>query len=228
MYDSGSHGTERQGRLTMTQFFTERLRGRVAISTMAIAFTLLPFPALAQPNEQFGPEGIEFAVTTIVEFEFLESNAAYQSTFGVINLQTGERTPLIAEIQASDRLQEVQVPSSHVDHSGADTNGADFQGTAGITVPSPLAEFEFQARTPYAFYLESVYNGQVATLLYSIRDRNPNQQQQLQFEGDISALGNGGVTLRWDDTGSLLVRPELQDRDFDDFVVRAGGGDGCP
>lgn len=33
--------------------------------------------------------------------------------------------------------------------------------------------------------------------------------------------------LNWDDTGSLLVATPEEDRDFDDFLVRAGGNLAC-
>ncbi|MGJ3254327.1 MAG: hypothetical protein ACFE0J_24810 [Elainellaceae cyanobacterium] len=166
---------------------------------LGLATNLVAFPAQAQ--EQFGNQGIIFDVDTVVEFEFVQSDGVYQSTFGVVNLTTGEQIPLMAEERSRTR---------------------------GMTVPNPLAEFEFEADTPYAFYLESRYNGQPAQTIYSLSDRNPGNQRLLMFDGDFIDLAEGGILLRWDDTGSLLVPPDQQDRDFDDFTVRAGGHLACP
>ena len=182
------------------------------------------FSSPAQAADLFGNQGIQFEVDTIVEFEFVESNGAYQSVFGVINLDTGEKTPLVVEAAPSDRPQDVNRPSTYTDDSGL-SNTDDFFGTPGTTVPNPLPEFEFKANTRYAFYLESTYNGRPAGILYSIDARNPGANQQAQFEGNLL---NGGSIIRWDDTGSVLVRTNQQDQDFDDFIVRVGGHEACP
>lgn len=187
---------------------------------------------LAQPRadaqERIDNEIILFDVETIVEFEFLQSNGAYQSTFGVINLETGEKTPIFAEAKPSDNFQSVERPSNYQpDLTPVDDD--DFIGTPGNTVPEPLAEFRFEANTPYAFYLESSYNGRPTGILYSSDNRNPSNQNLLRFEGGFPELTNGsGIYLRWDDTGAALTRPELEDRDFDDFIVIMGGYLGCP
>lgn len=182
----------------------------------------------AQAVEEFGNRGIRFDVDTIVEFEFVESNGAYQSTFGVINLETGEKTPLLVEAQPSDTPQEIAQPSDYEDDSGlADTD--DFIGTPGGAVPNPLPEFEFKANTRYTFYLESSYRGQPAGIFYSTDAENSGNTQRARFEGEgLAALANGGSLLRWDDTGSALVRLEQQDADFDDFIIRIGGHEACP
>lgn len=181
----------------------------------------------AQAAEEFGNGGIQFDVNTIVEFEFVQSNGAYQSTFGVINLDTGEKTPLLVEAQPSDTPQDVTRPSDYEDDlEVADTD--DFVGTPGKTVPNPLPEFEFKANARYAFYLESFYNGQPAGMFYSTDAQNLDGRQRARFEGGLAALASGGSLLRWDDTGSVLVRFEQQDTDFDDFVVRIGGHEACP
>jgi hypothetical protein len=44
-----------------------------------------------------------------------------------------------------------------------------------------------------------------------------------ETEDKFQELVNGGVLIRWDDTGAELVRRELQDVDFDDFIVGVGG-----
>ena len=163
----------------------------------------IPFAASAQAQERFGNDGIEFDAPTIVEFEFAGSNGVYQSVFGVVNLGTGERTPLLREQQSGF------------------TQG-------GGTVANSMAEFEFEANTPYAFYLESSFNGQPAGLVFSTNSRNPNNAQLAVFEGGLSGLNGGGTLIQWDDTGSLLVPPSQQDRDFNDFLVQAGGYIACP
>ena len=43
----------------------------------------------------------------------------------------------------------------------------------------------------------------------------------------FDALLNGGILIRFDDTGSRLVKEKYQDQDFDDFVVGIGGYEGC-
>jgi len=206
---------------------------KVKSNTLSIILSLLAggwigtlSPAL-QAQEIFGNSGIQFEQDTIIEFEFLESHGGYQSTFGVINLVTGEKTPLIEEVKPADFSQTILAPSDFSTDLGLG-NDTDFLGTPGNAVPQPLAEFQFQANTPYAFYLESSYNGQPAGILYSTSTQNPGTNQQVLFEGGMPGLASGGVLLRWDDTGSLLVRENQQDRDFDDFVVRAGGHVACP
>lgn len=182
------------------------------------------FAAPVDAQEIFDSNGVQFDVDTIVEFEFLESHGAYQSTFGVVNLQTGEKTPLIQEVKASDTLQNTEVPSNYQDDIG---RVSDFLGSVGNTVTQPLAEFNFKANTPYAFYLESFLNGQSEEIFYSVDRRNPNNTQRVKFDSAIDRLGNGGVMLNWDDTGSLLVMTPDEDQDFDDFLVRAGGNLVC-
>jgi hypothetical protein len=132
-------------------------------------------PAQAQDN--FDDAGIQFDVDTVVEFEFAESHGADLSTFGVINLDTQEKTPLIAE-------------------------------------------------TRYAFYLESSYKGKPVGIVYSANLPNlGNNSLQARFDGNLSALTSGGSVIRWNDNGTLKVG---EDRDFNDFVVRAGGHKACP
>lgn len=196
----------------------------------AIASSLLlgGLAAPVQAEEIFGSEGIRFDVNTIVEFEFIESNGAYQSTFGVVNLDTGERTPLFTEVKPSDNPQPLLEPSDYSSDLGANDND-DFLGTPGNTVPEPLAEFEFQANTRYAFYLESTFQGRPAGVLYSTNFQNQtNGSRLVRFEGSLGNLADQGISIIWDDTGSVIVRPNAQDRDFDDFLVRAGGHLACP
>lgn len=182
-------------------------------------------PALNLSQEEFDNGKIQFSVDTIVEFEFIESHGAYQSTFGVINLATGEKTPLIQETKPSDLPESPIAPSTYQNDTGRPT---DFLGTPGNAVPQPYAEFTFKANTPYMFYLESFFNGQSAGILYSINERNGDKKQRLRFDEPIENLAAGGIVLSWDDTGSSLVMTPEEDQDFDDFIVRAGGHIACP
>jgi hypothetical protein len=172
------------------------------------------YTSAAQAAEDFNNNFIRFEKDTIVELEFVESRGAYQSTMGVINLVTGEKTPLLAEVKASD------------DQSLTSPRSQDFIGTPGNTVPQPLAEFVFKGGQPYAMYLESSYQGRDAGTIYSSNNRNLNAQLQSRV-GDVSGLSNQGLKIEWDDTGSVLSRRD--DTDFNDFVTIAGGnaGMGC-
>ncbi|MCT7972022.1 DUF4114 domain-containing protein [Laspinema olomoucense] len=198
-----------------------------AVASLSALVLLNPLSVKATGENQFDNTGIVFDLETIVEFEFIESNGAYQATFGVMNLQTGEKTPLLVEVKPADRVQSVEAESTYEDNSGESVSN-DFKGTPGNAVPQPLVAFKFQANTPYLFYLESTLNGRPAGILYSMNSRNPGGNKQLRFEGDFSTLGTGGVALSWDDTGSLLVDPALEDQDFDDFIIQVGGNLDCP
>lgn len=180
----------------------------------------------AQATDEFDNNGIRFDVDTIVEFEFVESHGAYQSTFGVINLDTGEKTPLLAEVKPSDNPEPIHRLSKARTPGERDPN--DFLGTPGNTVPQPLAEFTFKANTRYAFYLQSTYNGRPAGIVYSTNAQNFGGNQQSKLEGGLSGLTNGGTVTLWDDTGSVLVKPNQNDNDYNDFIVRAGGHLACP
>ena len=209
---------------TTHQFYSPTLKFFVGAIVGGLVSAL---PTLAHAQERFDNGVIQFDFDTVIEFEFLESNNAYQSTFGVVNLSTRERFPLIEEVIPSNAAQSINVPSDFEDDAGLQ-NRDDFIGTPGNAVPNPLAEFEFEADVPYAFYLESSYNGQPAGIVYSTDTENPNDGQQVRFEDNISRLAEGGVIIRLDDTGSLLVGGGQQDRDLDDFIVRAGGHLACP
>lgn len=210
---------------THTLAFQSKLSLRSLGLSLAGAIALATAPALAQ--EQFDNSGIVFQEDTIVEFEFIESNGAYQSVFGVVNQSTGERTPLFLETKPSNAPQSIEAPSTYQDDFGADLQD-DFLGTPGDTILDALAEFEFKANTPYAFYLDSSFGGQSGGVISSISNENPGGERLVVFDGGLEGLAGGGVMLRWDDTGGLLVRPNQQDRDFDDFIIQAGGQLACP
>jgi Domain of unknown function (DUF4114) len=177
-----------------------------------------------------GNGGILFDQDTTLESEFVESHGAYQSTFGVLNLDTGEKTPLLIETRSSDRSASVFNPSSKVNDV---ESIRDFKGSPGVTVTQSISKYTFKAKQNYAFYLESTYNGRPTGIVYSNDVLNPNKEQQVQFTGSPSELCQTGMILSWDDTGAKLVRNrKQQDRDFDDFVVRVrdtacpvGGGE---
>ena len=192
---------------------------QIALGLATVTIGLLPAAANAQ--EIFDNRGIRLTVDTVVEFEFLESNGSYQSIFGIINLDTGEKTPVYGEVRSSDTPQAVNQPSDFQDDLGPQ-NQDDFYGSPGVTVPEPLEEFRFVAGTEYSFYLESYFEGQPAGTLYSTSSRNTDSINFARFDGPLEDVINGGLLLRWEDTGSLLVGNAI-DYDYDDFVIRIGG-----
>ena len=93
------------------------------------------------------------------------SGGAYQSTFGVIDLESCTRTsdgaiifdscqktPLLSEVKPSDNYQSVYEPSTYKDDF-KESLTYDFLGTPGNAVPEPMAEFTFKAGKNYVFYL---------------------------------------------------------------------------
>jgi hypothetical protein len=170
------------------------------------AIAAAAFGGFVQPvsaAEQFNTQGVQFDRDTIVEFEFLKSNNQSQSTFGVVNLATGERTPLIAETRATDKPK-----------------GKNYLGTPGKAVRKPYAEFTFQSNTAYGFYLESKMKGKAPVVVYSTPDKNGGAQA-VNFDNDATALGSQGIKMAWNDGVS-------SNSSFDAFTVIAGGGVGCP
>jgi hypothetical protein len=221
-------------------------------------FGLLAWMPPATATEDYlGNQGIEFKEDTAIEFEFIESHGAYQSTFGVIDLDSCQsdgagaiifdscsKTPLIEEVKPSDTQATIYRRSTYATDLGAN-NREDFAGTPGNAVIETKAEFLFLAETKYAFYLESQYKGKPAGVVYSTSLLNSRGNKQALFntsqESDVevaqrrntsdanqfAALIDGGVVISFDDTGSTLVRENLEDIDFDDFVVGVGGGYNC-
>ena len=218
--------------------------------------TLGYFTPSAIAENFFGNNNIQFDHDTTIEFEFIESHGAYQSTFGVIDLdscqtQPGgtiifdscDKTALLVEAKASDAHDTVARSSSYEDSLNRQSQETDFIGTPGNAVPRPMSEFRFIGGKRYAFYLESSFNGEFAGVVYSAALLNSQGNTQAIFEeGSIAtaqmisrqnvpdtdanqyqALINGGVLIRFDDTGSQLVKTDYQDVDFDDFVVGIGG-----
>jgi hypothetical protein len=157
----------------------------------------------ASAAEQFNSQSVQFDRDTIIEFQFLSSNNAAQSTFGVLNLTTGEKTALISETRAQDKP------------------GKNLTGTAGKTVRKPFAEFTFKSGTSYTLYLESTPKGKATTTVYSAPDKNGGAQLA-KFDNDATALGTQGVKIAWNDGTSK------KGSNFNQFLVIAGGGVGCP
>jgi hypothetical protein len=175
-----------------------------ALGCGAIATTLLAgLSQSASAAEQFNEQNIQFDRDTIIEFEFLRSNNAAQSTFGVVNLATGEKTPLVGETRAQDKP------------------GKNYTGTPGKAVRKPFAEFTFKSGTPYALYLESSVKGKAANTVYSTPDKNGGSQL-VKFDSDATALGGQGIKIGWNDGTSTKAGS------FNQFMVIAGGGVGCP
>jgi hypothetical protein len=157
----------------------------------------------ASAAEQFNNQTIQFDRDTIIEFEFQGSNNAAQSTFGVVNLATGEETALISEQRAQDKPGRVRV------------------GTIGKAVKKPYAEYTFKAGTPYSLFLRSSVNGRPPVTVYSTLEKNGGSRVAA-FENDATALGTQGVRIGWNDG----VSPASSG--FNQFVVIAGGGVACP
>ncbi|WP_036483339.1 hypothetical protein [Myxosarcina sp. GI1] len=158
---------------------------------------LLNAPAAAE--DYVGNEGISFERDTIVEFEFIESHGAYQSTFGAIDLDSCQmdasgaimldscdKTPLLEEVKPSDNYQYENVyrSSDYMTNLG-NADSADFAGTPGNTVPQPKAEFLFEAGKRYAFYLESQFEDRSAGTVYSVDTINSQSERQALFENEI-------------------------------------------
>jgi hypothetical protein len=180
----------------------------------AVMLTLSTPAAFAA--DEFSPNAITFDRDTAVEFEFIESHGSYIATFGVMDLNSGEKTPLIKEDKASDSNER------------SVNKATDFLGTPGNTVSQPKNTFTFKANTPYTMYLESrTASGRVASMVYSIDKRNPNSRQQIKLNKGFEGLGSQGVEMKWDDQAKTKKGATRTDEDFNDFVVIAGGADGC-
>jgi hypothetical protein len=204
------------------------IKGKIkAIAALIFTAGLLGVVHPAMAIEQFDNQGIQFDEDTVIDFEFLESHGAYKSSFGVIDLDSKEKTPLLVETKTADLDDTVHRRSDYEDNT-ENQKANDFLGTPGNTVAQPFGSFTFKAGKRYALYLESDFNNKPAGIVYSNNLENPAQSQQTKFIGDLAKLGKGGVILRWNDTGSQLVKANEQDVDFDDFSIGVGGGVKCP
>ena len=185
--------------MTQISKFRKILIGCGAIATAVFGSMIQSVSAA----EQFNNQSVQFERDTIIEFQFLESNNPALSTFGVLNLATGEKTPLISKARAQDKP------------------GKNHHGTAGKAVRKPFAEFTFKSGTPYTLYLESTVKGKGTTTVYSVPDKNGGSQLA-KFDNDATSLGTQGVKIGWNDGISG------KGSDFNQFLVIAGGGVGCP
>ena len=187
-----------------------------------------PAPIQVQSQEFFDNSGVLFTKNTVVQFKFVRSYGAYQSIFGVRNETTGQETDLIGEVKPSDLSPSQFEQALNRPSDGLTDNPNDFQGTLGNTVPLPgTAQFIFKAGNRYSFYLKSQFKGRNVGVVYSTDAKNFAGNQQAKFIGGFSALANGGVTIRWDDTNSQIPRVNQNDNDFDDFIIKAGGHEEC-
>jgi hypothetical protein len=189
----------------------KQFKSGLAIGLMAALAVAVP----ARAADEISNNGLTFDVDTAIEFEFLESHGSYKATFGVIDLNSGDKTPLIKEDKAADS-------------DDRNVNKAsDFLGTPGNAVTQPKNAFTFKANTPYAFYLESrTGSGRVASIVYSTNARNVSGGQQAQMDKGFEGLSNQGVKISWDDKATSPGQ-ERTAIDFNDFVVIAGGGCNC-
>lgn len=181
-------------------------------------FSSLAAPAQAQ--DSFGNSVIQFPVDTTVEFEFKESHGAYQSSLGIIDLDTGQ--PVQALFSENKPYDEFGTGQSQTRSPGQNNIGTslDFVGTVqGGTVQNQFTEFTFQAGKRYAFYLESVSpTGQTRRTVLS------SSGLAAAFDGSLDSGERGGAIgtrIAWDDDG--LPQAPGKDQDFDDFVIEAGG-----
>lgn len=193
------------------------IESQLILTALAVGLgSFLATPAQAQ--DSFGNTAVEFPIDTTVEFEFKESHGAYQSTLGVINLDTREEVDLFAEVKPYDSYQtgQPQVPVPGQDNTGMPR---DYLGTVdGGTVKDRLIEYTFKANTPYAFFLESVSpTGQTRRTVLS------TDTLAATFDGNLDSGTRNAVTgsrVKWDDSG---LPQAGKDNDYDDFIIEAGG-----
>ena len=177
-----------------------KLEKTIHLASLSLATTtglLLGTTITVQAQDIFNNNFIQFEEDTIVEFEFIESHGAYQSTFGVIDLSSCQgsfggmdlnscqKTPLLIEEKASDWQENVARRSTYQDNAYIDKTN-DFLGTPGNAVPQPMAEFKFEAGKRYVFYLESSFRGEPAGILYSSTAYNPGNNHHALFTDSVN------------------------------------------
>lgn len=177
------------------------------------------FAPPVQAQDLFGNQVIQFPVDTTVEFEFKASHGAFQSTLGILDLETGQPVAvLFREVKPYDSYRTGQPQPRTFGQSSFGTS-LDHLGTVeGGTVPNRFSEFTFQANRRYGFYLESVSpTGQTRRTVLS------SNNSAALFKGSLDGGSRGGMTgsrIYWDDDGLPGVG---KDNDFDDFIIEAGG-----
>lgn len=203
----------------MKQMKRKRTFGIELLMTVMASGLFSALAAPVQAQDSFGNQVIQFPEDTTVEFEFKESHGAYQSSLGIIDLETGQPVKvLFSEAKPYDEYGTGQTQQRTFGQNNIGTS-LDFLGTVGGgTIQEQYAEFTFQANKRYAFYLESVSpTGQTRRSVLS------TSNLASVFDGSLDAGNRGGIVgtrVAWDDDG--LPRAG-KDQDFDDFVIEAGG-----
>lgn len=157
-------------------------------------------------------KSIQFQEDTVVEMEFIESHGAYQSTFGVVDLDSCQtsvsnvinydscsRTPLLSEVKASDSFDTVYRQSTYETDLQEGRNN-DFLGSPSNTVPDFQAEYMFKANKRYAFYLESKFDGKPAGTVYTADLFNTRGNRQALFNEE--GLNKQAIAKNRDDAKS--------------------------
>ena len=207
---------------------SKSLAGLGLLMGVMVTGLISSFAAPVRAQDSFGNQVIQFPEDTTVEFEFKESHGAYQSTLGILNLETNQpETVLFREVKPYDEFGTGQPQTRSPGQNNVGTT-LDYVGTVrGGTVENQLTEFTFKANTRYAFYLESVSpTGQTRRTVLS------SSSLAAAFDGSLDSGDRGGIVgtrIAWDDDG--LPRASGKDEDFDDFVIEAGGYQiqvGCP
>jgi len=181
----------------------------------ALALSAMPGEAA---TVEFGNNGILFDTDTKIDFDFIQSQGAFQSTLFIVEA-ANPTDPVFTLFTENEPF---------------DSTSPDFIGTCPTSVTVPGSSsctnwFTFEAGVEYSLALFSGNNKPAETngFVYSSDDlNNPVGQQAFVFEGlvlpeytepgDISAdpfLGK--VTIAFDDKGNA------NDEDFQDFIVTA-------
>lgn len=203
---------------SQTQFFT-------AAAATAIAGLVSAAPAQAFT---FNNSGISFNENTTVNFDFVGSYGWFQSSFGVLDLATGNKTVLLSEVKRNDGVP-----------------GFDNKGTCGNTVLICSTAFKFEAGKQYAFFLDSGTDVWRDYDIYSTDSMNAsglNFANQFKFLQGTSVLSDlsyeqyatsptsllgttAGIQNANPFAGPVLIAIEDSGvnghRDFNDFLVTA-------
>ncbi len=208
--------------LNQPKFSISQMLNQGAIAVLGAIGVCGVLAVTAQAQEALTNNAVQFSEDTIIEFEVTETNGFLQSTFGVINTKTGQKTPLFIEAKPFDAWVG-QAPAAK--QPGGQRVYDDYKGTVdggsiinGERQASPLIKFKFDANTPYVFYLDSInpYTKKVRTQLVSTELNNT------RFSGNLEA-GEPGNPINWEDTGLRTPVNVGNDRDYNDFNIIAGG-----
>ncbi|MCT7961930.1 PEP-CTERM sorting domain-containing protein [Laspinema sp. D1] len=166
----------------------------------------------------FGTNGISFETDQKVNFNFVSSNGAFQSTLKIFEVLTSgavqDKGGLFEEVKGSDN---------------GSRNG--YRATLGNAVQMVNNTFTFVANRVYTLGLVSTYNGKNAGTVYSTSSLNHARLQRAAFgstggtEGialpgaNLLQAGNpfsGPIAIAFED-----IKWASADGDFNDFVVTA-------